>query len=95
MAPGDAMARAAGWKEKSANDDGRALTYFCDDRRHLVCHPYSLENLHLMAQRLGLKRRWFHRDHYDIPVKRRAEIENLCIRLTARDIVRICREGGQ
>jgi len=86
------------WKAKhrvSKEDDGRALTYFCDDKRHLVCQPYSLENLHVMAQRLGLKRHWFHRDHYDIPVKRRAEIENLCIHLTARDIVRICRGGKE
>lgn len=39
--------------------------------RHLVCVPYSVENLHAMADALGIKRCWFHADasypHYDIP----------------------------
>lgn len=67
------------------------LEYVCDDHRHLVCLPYSKENLHEMARRLNIKRCWFHRDHYDIPVRRRAEIEAQCQRVSARRIVEIIR----
>jgi hypothetical protein len=46
------------------------MEYFCDAFRHLVCVPYSVENLHKMAEDLGIKRCWFHNGsyaHYDIP----------------------------
>ena len=26
------------------------MRYFCDNARHLVCEPYSIENLHRMAE---------------------------------------------
>lgn len=35
------------------------LTYYCDSMRHLVCVPYTVGNLHRMAQELGIKRCWF------------------------------------
>ena len=54
------------------------LTYYADPKRHLVCVPYSIENLHRMAQDLGIKRHWFHagknKAHYDIPLTRKKEI---------------------
>ena len=28
------------------------LEYFCDEKRHIVCEPYSIENLHKMAEAL-------------------------------------------
>lgn len=47
------------------------LKYYMDNQRHLICVPYSVENLHKMAQDLGIKKHWFHskgiRSHYDIP----------------------------
>ncbi len=43
------------------------MKYFMDHQRHLVCVPYSIENLHKMAKSLGIKRCWFHKDHYDVP----------------------------
>lgn len=55
------------------------MIYFCDDKRHLICFPYSEENLHKMAADLNIKRCWFHRGkflHYDIPKKRVEEIVN-------------------
>lgn len=67
------------------------LRYITDGRRHLVCLPYSKANLHEMASRLGIKRCWFHRDHYDIPVRRMAEVESRCEIVPSRDIVRIIR----
>lgn len=65
------------------------LTFVCDHYRHLVCLPYSTTNLHKMASILGLKRHWFHVDHYDIPVTRRAEIAAKCRVVRPRDILAI------
>lgn len=65
------------------------LTYYCDDHRHLVCVPYSKENLHLMAENLGIKKCWFHKTHYDIPKKRIDEIKKMCIIVSSKDVVNI------
>ena len=67
------------------------MIYLADGARHLVCLPYSVQNLHLMAERLNIKRCWFHHHHYDIPKRRIAEIEAECTRVSSRDIVRIIR----
>lgn len=73
--------------------DGVQLEYFCDNWRHLVCKPYTPENLHIMAADLGIKSHWFHADkrhpHYDIPLKRFAEIQARCTVVSQRDILRI------
>jgi len=51
---------------------------YCDGPgRHLVCVPYSTENLHHVAATLGIKRCWFtagRHPHYDIPKRRIQEI---------------------
>jgi hypothetical protein len=71
------------------------MRYFCDDGRHLVCVPYTVENLHVMAAELGIKRCWFHDSpghaHYDIPKRRIAEVQARCTVVTGRDIVKITR----
>lgn len=57
------------------------LTYVCDNYRHLVCVPYSVENLHRMAHELGINRCWFHNNgkpHYDLPKTRIEEIKAKC-----------------
>jgi len=55
------------------------MKYFCDNNRHLVCKPYSIKNLHKMADELRIKKCWFHKNHYDIPKKRIEEIKKeLC-----------------
>ena len=69
---------------------------YCDRNRHLVCYPYSIENLHAVAQRLGLKRCWFHGGkghiaHYDIPKRRESEIMSKCFIVTSREIAEIGR----
>lgn len=56
-----------------------------------MCAPYSIENLHKMAESLGIKRCWFHRDHYDTPRKRRDEIASRCEYVRPRDVLRIIR----
>lgn len=65
------------------------MKYLTDGKRHLICEPYSIKNLHLMARDLNIKRCWFHKDHYDIPKKRLQEIESRCILISSKDIVRI------
>jgi hypothetical protein len=72
-----------------ANSISSELQYFTDGERHLVCVPYSIENLHKMADDLGIKRCWFHKNHYDVPKKRMQEIEEKCKLVSSRDIVRI------
>ena len=65
------------------------MKFYCDDRRHLVCVPYSIENLHEMAKLLNIKRCWFHRDHYDIPKRRIEEIKSLCQIVSTKEIINI------
>jgi hypothetical protein len=65
--------------------------YVTDGKRHLVCIPYSTENLHSMAADLGIGRHWFHKNHYDIPKKRMDEITSKCTLVSSKDIVKIIR----
>jgi len=69
------------------------MKYYTDRKRHLVCVPYSIENLHEMARRLDIKRCWFHKDHYDIPKRRQTEIEAVCEIVSSKKIVEIIRKG--
>lgn len=62
---------------------------YCDNKRHLVCIPYSIENLHKMADELGISRCWFHKNHYDIPINRIEEITLKCTLISPKDIIRI------
>lgn len=68
------------------------MIFYCDKMRHLVCIPYSLENLHRMAEALDIKPGWFHKGrfpHYDIPKRRIEEIQAKCRLVSARDILAI------
>lgn len=65
------------------------MIYLTDQARHLICYPYSIENLHIMAAELNIKHCWFHKNHYDIPKRRIAEIESKCYIITSQEIVRI------
>lgn len=65
--------------------------YFTDGKRHLVCVPYSVENLHAMATDLDIGRHWFHKNHYDIPKRRMDEITSKCTVVSSKDIVKIIR----
>ena len=68
------------------------IEYVCDNQRHLICLPYSKENLHKMAEDLGIKSCWFHRHHYDIPVNRISDVTKQCQVVSSKEIVRIIRE---
>lgn len=73
------------------------MIYVCDNARHLICVPYTVENLHRMAADLGVKRCWFHAGasypHYDIPKRRIAEIMQRCKVVTTREILEIVKGG--
>lgn len=68
------------------------MKYFCDTSRHLICEPYSIENLHKMAENLNIKRCWFHSGskypHYDIPKRRIQEITSKCEVITTQEILK-------
>ena len=68
------------------------MVYLCDNARHLICKPYSIDNLHKMAADLGIKKHWFHNDHYDIPKKRIEEIKSKCTIVSSKQIVEIIKE---
>jgi len=65
------------------------LEYICDRSRHLICIPYSIDNLHKMAKELNIKRIWFHKNHYDIPKRRIQEITNKCTIVSSKEIIKI------
>lgn len=65
------------------------MVYYYDRMRHLVCIPYSVENLHKMAEDLNIKRCWFHKNHYDIPKRRIDEIASKATKLSLREIYNI------
>lgn len=63
-----------------------------DEMRHLITEPYSIENLHEAAKQLGIKRCWFHKDHYDIPKRMMKRMsETVAEKVSPREIVRIRR----
>ncbi|MBT6113985.1 MAG: DUF4031 domain-containing protein [Candidatus Marinimicrobia bacterium] len=64
-----------------------------DEKRHLVCLPYSIENLHLMADILCISRNWFHKNHYDIPKRRIEEMKSKCEVVRPREIVGIIKDN--
>jgi len=65
------------------------MEYFYDEKRHLVCKPYSIDNLHEMAKNLNIKKCWFHKNHYDIPKKRVNEISLKATKISSREILSI------
>lgn len=70
------------------------MKYFCDTKRHVVCVPFSVDNLHKMADNLNLKPCWFHpgvHPHYDMPKRRIEEITSKCTVVSTRTIYNIIR----
>jgi len=70
------------------------MKMYCDGSRHLVCIPYSVENLHKMAKEIKLGKWWYHKsknelNHYDIPKRRIKEITAMCVVVSSREIIKI------
>ncbi len=71
------------------------LKYLTDGKRHLICQPYTVDNLHKMADHLKIKRCWFHSGkypHYDIPKRRKEEIEEHCDIVSSKEILNFIME---
>ncbi|MGW1542933.1 DUF4031 domain-containing protein [Streptomyces sp. NPDC002309] len=61
---------------------------------HLVS-DLSYEELHLFAEGLGVPRRAFERDHYDLPSHRYADaVVAGAVEVSSREIVRLLRAAG-
>lgn len=75
------------------------MKYYCDNKRHLVCEPFSIENLHKMAEDLKIGNHFFEYSnngrlpHYDIPAHRIDEITAKCELVSRFEIVKIIRRG--
>lgn len=70
--------------------------FFTDGKRHLICEPYSVENLHKMARILNIKKCWFHGGkypHYDIPKRRQKEIEDQCELISSKELLKLIKES--
>jgi hypothetical protein len=61
---------------------------------HLVS-DVSYDELHTFADGLGVPRRAFERDHYDVPSHRYAEaVAAGAVEVSSREVVRLLRESG-
>jgi hypothetical protein len=73
------------------------MTVYVDNARNplgrmIMCHMLadSDDELHAMADRLGLKREWYQGDHYDISQVRKARaIRFGAIEISSREIARL------
>lgn len=65
------------------------MTFYYDKKRHLVCLPYTVENLHKMADELKISRDCFHQNHYDIPIDALEEVSKKCVYLNERQMITI------
>jgi hypothetical protein len=66
--------------------------FYTPYRNMKMCHMLadSLEELHAMADQLGLKRSWFQGDHYDICMSKRAlAVKFGAVEVSTREIVRV------
>ena len=61
---------------------------------HLVS-DHSYDELHAMAELLGIERRWFQGDHYDVPADLREQaIELGAVAVPGRELVRRLIDAG-
>ena len=67
--------------------DGRTWAHLVSDRDY--------DELHEFAQRLGIPRRGFHGDHYDVPTEwRERAIEMGAVSVSSRELLRRLRDAG-
>lgn len=80
-------------KRVKKDEEEEPLTYLCDQNRHLICVPFSLENMKRMAFQLQLKRKALSKvpgkRFYRIPFDRLLEIEMQCELVPAWHILEI------
>lgn len=79
------------------------MTVYVDDMYKVPMGQYGLmkmshmiadtdEELHTMADKIGIKRRWFQRNHYDVSLTKRAlAIQNGAVQITMRQLSHMLR----
>jgi hypothetical protein len=68
------------------------MIYVSDNQRHLVCYPFSENELHKMAHMFYIDAGWLHTKHllhYDIPKHKSWEISEKTLIVSPKTIVRI------
>ena len=76
---------------------GGVVTVYVDESiwpfgRMMMCHMMSdaEDELHEMADRIGIQRRWYQGDHYDISKsKRKLAVGAGAVEVTGRELVRM------
>lgn len=80
-------------KRKPKQKEEVQLRYLCDENRHLICLPFSLENMKEMLFQLELKRKGLSKTpgkrFYRIPHERLLEIMAQCELVPAWEILEI------
>ena len=97
LAPGGSV-QIAGIGER-ALEGAQGVTVYVDDMRApygrmLMSHMMadSEDELHAMADRIGVAQRWYQGDHYDIcQAKRRLAVAAGAVEVTPRELVRLRR----
>lgn len=70
------------------------LTYYCDNAFRIVCRPYTIHNLHKMAEELDMPMHRFHTtvnisqpySFYTMPMERQKEIMKKCTVVTMKEL---------
>lgn len=73
------------------------MSVYVDDAKHhygrlILCHMLAdtVDELHAMADAIGVARRWFQGDHYDVCLSKRAKAVELgAVEVSQREIARI------
>jgi hypothetical protein len=71
------------------------MQYYMDSKRHIICIPYTVKNLHAMAKALRIPQCWFHSSkdhpHYDAPKMRVNELKahKLITVVSQRELLRL------
>lgn len=73
--------------EKSVEE----LIYITDGVGNVICLPYSVENLHKMADDLGIAKRWYRDGHYKVPKEIADDLEEKCDKVTTTTLFRTVR----
>lgn len=64
------------------------ILFLTDGNKNVICVPYSEDNLHKMAKKLGISNRFFRKTHYVIPDAIRDNVEEYCEKVTSKTLFR-------
>lgn len=86
----DDLATAATYRGRGAVQAQRVGARYGHRWCHLFARPADRAALHAFAAALGMRREWWHRDHYDlVPPKRTLAVQRGAVEVTRREAVAI------